>query len=126
MFIPLDIYHNVYHNKTITKRNRLEAWLTFFCEDDPEEILKLIKEYPEFENLYMEVYRLCRNLEKIMGLFSEELAILDENTVKYMIDEMQEKLDAKDKELDAKDKELDAKNKEIMELKRMLGCQKED
>ena len=29
-------------------------------------------------------------------MFSEELAILDKNTVEYMIDEMQEELDKKD------------------------------
>lgn len=28
-----------------------------------------------------------------MGIFSEELAILDKNTVDYMIDEMQDKID---------------------------------
>ena len=27
------------HNKGVSKDNRLEAWLTFLCEDDPEWIL---------------------------------------------------------------------------------------
>lgn len=32
-----------------------------------------------------------------MGIFSEELAILDKNTVDYMIDEMQNTIDEQDK-----------------------------
>ena len=29
-------------------------------------------------------------MEELMGIFSEELKILDRNTVKYMVDQMQE------------------------------------
>ncbi len=36
---------------------------------------------------------MCRNVENIMGLFSEELRILDRNTVRYIIDEMQTTID---------------------------------
>ena len=32
-----------------------------------------------------------------MGIFSEELRIMDRNTVKYMVDEMQEMIDEKDR-----------------------------
>jgi hypothetical protein len=31
--------------------------------------------------MYREIYELCRNVEKVMGLFSKELQILDKNTV---------------------------------------------
>lgn len=40
-----------------------------------------------------------------MELFSEELAILDRNTVKYMIDEMQEEIDQQKAEI-ARQKEV--------------------
>lgn len=33
-----------------------------------------MKKYPEFRSIYEEVYEMCRNVEEIMGLFSEELA----------------------------------------------------
>ncbi len=61
--------------------------------DEPELIMRLIQEYPEFEPLYQEMYGMCRNMEDFMGIFSEELAILDKNTVDYMIDEMQNTID---------------------------------
>ena len=41
------------HNKITYKfENKLEAWLTFLSEDNPEIILKLIEAYPEFKALY--------------------------------------------------------------------------
>ena len=55
-------------------------------------ILKLIEQYPEFRSLYEDIYELCRNVEEVMQLFSKELLEMDRNTVKLMIDEMQEEL----------------------------------
>lgn len=79
IFIPLDIFRKTRHNKNID--NKMDARLTFFSTDDPEEIVKLITAYPEFKPLYEDVYQLCLNTEKVMGMFSKELQILDENTV---------------------------------------------
>ena len=90
-FLPLDIYGKIHHNKDIG--NKLEAWLTFLSIDEPEEIVSLIEKYPEFKPLYGHIYDMCRNVEGIMGLFSEELRMMDQNTVKLMIDELQEMLD---------------------------------
>ncbi len=41
-----------------------------------------------------------------MGFFSEELRILDRNTVQYMIDEMQETIDRQKEQLSQKDEQL--------------------
>ena len=94
IFIPLDIFRKNVQYKGI--KNKLDAWLTFLSTDDPEQIIGLITEYPEFKAMYEHVYNMCRNVEDVMGIFSEELKILDRNTVKYMVDEMQEKA-ARDK-----------------------------
>ena len=91
-FIPLDIFRKILHNKGI--RNELEAWLAFLSVDEPEVIVKLIGEYPQFKKYYEEIYTLCRNMEKVMNMFSKELQELDRNTVQYMIDEMQDEIDA--------------------------------
>ena len=64
LFIPLDIFLKNHQNKD-----------------------------PEFQAMYEQAYQICRNVEDVMGLFSEELKILDRNTVLYMIDEMQNALD---------------------------------
>ena len=114
-FIPLDIFRKILHNKGI--RNELEAW----------------KKY------YEEIYTLCRNMEKVMNMFSKELQELDRNTVQYMIDEMQNEIDAlklekdsalaekeaviseKDSVLAEKEAALSEKDREIAELKAQLA-----
>ena len=92
VFVALDIFKKAIQNRDI--RNRLEAWLFFLATDDPEDIGKLLERYPEFGKLYREIYEICRNVEKVMEMFSMELWELDRNTVQYMMDEMQEELDA--------------------------------
>ncbi len=90
--IPLDIFHQNMDNKSI--ETPLEAWLTFLSDDRPEKIIELITEYPEFKAMYETLYQMCQNIEKVMGMFSEELRILDRNTVKYMVEEQQQENDA--------------------------------
>jgi hypothetical protein len=46
IFIPLDVFRERKHNKII--KDDLEAWLTFFSTDNPEEILHLTECYPRF------------------------------------------------------------------------------
>ena len=54
LFIPLDIMKKIYENNGI--RNKLEAWLIFLSDDNPETIIRLLEEYPEFREMYEEVY----------------------------------------------------------------------
>ena len=91
VFIPVDIFLEKLHNSGI--QSELDAWLTFIGCDEPEFIIKLIEKYPFFKAMYQDLYNMCLNTERMMNMFSEELKILDRNTVKYMIDELQEELD---------------------------------
>ena len=84
----------------------MDAWLTFFGCDEPEYIVELINKYPIFKEMYADLYNMCLNVEGVMNMFSKELQILDQNTVKYMIDEMQEELDNIKDELDTAKTEL--------------------
>ena len=115
IFVPLDIFKKILHNRNIDIKNKLEAWLTFLSVDEPEVILKMIEAYPEFKPLYQEVYELCRDLEKVMNMFSRELAELDRNTVQYMIDEMQDKIDEQGSKLKEKDQEIHEQSRELKE-----------
>ena len=82
--------------------------------DFPEMIMELSSKYPEFKAMYEHVYNICQNVEKVMGMYSEELKILDQNTVRYMVDQMQEEIDSQKEQLEIKDKEL-------QKLRRMLA-----
>ncbi len=123
ILIPLDIFRQNLYNNGIG--NQLDAWLTFLSVDDVEWIEKLIQQYPEFIPLYKDVYTLCMNTENIMGIFSEELKILDRNTTLLMIDEMQEKIDAQKNIIRRKDEAL-LRNKEALRQKDEALSQKDE
>ena len=124
VFIPLDIFRGILHNEGI--KDKLDAWLMFLSVDEPEMIVKLITEYPQFKAYYWEIYQLCRNTEKVMEMFSKELQELDRNTVQYMIDEMQEVIDAQKKDLSRQREDLDKQQEVIDAQKEDLSRQQED
>ena len=118
ILIPLDIFKENTHNKGI--KNELDAWLTFISFDEPEKMIELIENYPEFKEMYEEVYQMCLNMERVMGMFSKELRELDRNTVQYMIEEQKKKLAEKQKEVAEKQKEVVEKQKEVVEKQKKL------
>ncbi len=122
LFVSLDIFSKIKHNESnmIHLDNRLEAWFAFFCMDDPEDIMAIIEQYPDFRELYEQVYEICRNVEDIMGLFSKELAELDHNTAEYMVDVMQKQLDQKKRELQSTTEELMTTNVKLQSTNEKL------
>ena len=141
VFIPLDIFRIIYHNNVKSNGkngggncwNRTEAWLTFLSTDEPEIIIELIRQYPEFKEMYEEIYVMCQNVEKVMEMFSKELIQLDRNTVQYMIDEMQDTIDIQKEELEAKQETIDTQKttistqkNELEEQKTTINAQKEE
>ena len=121
VFLALDIFKKKQQNENNTIHNKLEAWMTFFCRDEPEMIIKLIEQYPDFKEMYEDVYELCRNMEGIMQIFSKELLEMDRNTVKLMIDEMQEELEKQNRQLREKDEEIAMMKQQMKELEKMLS-----
>ena len=134
VFIPLDIFRTIYHNnvksngKNSANRrwNKTEAWLTFLSTDEPEIIIELISQYPEFKEMYEEIYVMCQNVEKVMEMFSKELIQLDRNTVQYMIDEMQDTIDIQKEELEAKQETIDTQKGELEQQKATISTQKNE
>ena len=115
-YISLDTFRTYVHNID----NKLQAWLTFFSSEEPADILKLIIAYPEFRVLYQEIAEFRTKPEELITMYSEALAIADRNTIRLMIDDMQEELAsltdqvaAKNNELAAKDDELAAKDEKL-------------
>ena len=88
--------------------------------DEPEIIEQLIKKYPRFKPMYQQIYEICRNTERVMGMYSEELRILDRNTVQLMIDEMQDEIDGQKKVLIQKDEQLFQKDEQLSRQKEQL------
>ena len=118
VFVSLDNFRRLTQNKDI--ETKLEAWLHFLSRDEPEEIIRLIRTYPEFRPLYEEVYRLCQDTERVMHMFSKELEELDRNTVQYMIDEMQDEIDGMKEAMDGMKDELGKKDAALAEQETAL------
>lgn len=127
--VALDIFRKNIENRSI--ENKLEAWLLLLSSDEPERVMELLEKYPEFREIYEEVYQMCRNVEGIMSLFSKELEEMDRNTVSYMIEELeaevkaaeeraeQEKQERKAAEERAK-KEMEERERQIAELQEKI------
>ncbi len=139
VYISLDTFKNRGYNKISSK---LEAWLSFFTYEQPEEIISLVNSFPEFAALYRDIAEFRRKPEEVIGMFSEALRIMDRNTTKYMIEDMQRqyeeavaecdeavaklgeveaKLGETETKLDAAETERDAALAELAELKAKLA-----
>ena len=119
ILIPLDIFRRNLQNKGIN--HKLDAWLAFLSADEPETIEQFIKEYPQFKPMYQQIYEICRNTERVMGMYSEELRILDRNTVQLMIDEMQDEIDGQKKALLQRDEQLSQKDEQLSRQAQQLS-----
>lgn len=73
--------------------NRLDAWLYFIASDDPEDICRVTEAYPEFEDIYRQVFEFRYCMKELMNMFSDALRILDRNTVQYMIELQKEEIE---------------------------------
>ena len=116
-FIPLDIFRKIIQNKGVRTQcaTMLDAWLTFLTADEPEKIMELVEAFPEFQDMYRDIYELCRNIEGVMGMFSKELQELDKNTVEYMIDEMQNEINRKNAIIEENHALLAEKDAQLMD-----------
>ena len=122
IFITLDNFLKLKQNKDIS--NRLNAWFLFLGSDDPEDVIRLIETYPDFEAMYRQIYEICENVENVMGLFSKELERIDKNTARYMMHEMQEEIDRQKVEIDQQKAEIDQQKAEIDQQKAEIDQQK--
>ena len=92
-----------------------EAWLAFLSSDDPRVILRILEDYPGiFRPLYDRICTMCQNTKEMMHMFSEELSILDKNTV------MMQELSQQKQELSQQKQELSQQKQEIEYLRREL------
>lgn len=100
---------NNVESKLLKGRTDINGWLSLLVTDDVEKIEKNIEKYPWLEEIYVEMAEYLIKPEEVLNMYSEALKILDENTVKYMVDEFQGEI----KELKEKNTELNGKNTKL-------------
>ncbi len=131
VFIALDIFHRISHNKV---EGELEAWMHLLSTDNVEVLTRIAGEYPVFMEIFEEIEAFRQDIGGVLDMFSDALRILDRNTVQLMIDEMQEELEEtkgkvreqadeikqQAKALEEKEDELEKKDERIKELENLL------
>ena len=91
---------------------------------------ELIDGYPMFKDMYQQIYDLCLDTERVVNMYSKELAILDRNTVLYMIDEMQEQhqqeISQKDQKISHMGQQISQKDQEISQQAQQISQQAQE
>ena len=99
-------------------KNEQTAWLSFLLTETVEEAEKLVSEYPWLEEIYRELAMLRRKPEEVLGMFSDALKIMDQNTVKYMIDEQQQVMNEQKQVMNEQQKKINEQKEELIEKDR--------
>ena len=89
----------------------MNGWLALLSTDDVSRLDELVSDYPQLEGIIADMAGYLDKPQEVVGMFSEALKILDENTVHYMMDEMQ--------------KDIDNKNELIEELREQNEAQRQ-
>ena len=113
--IALDVFAKIPYAED--NKGDLHAWLSLLTTENLADAERNIARYPWLESIYQEIALLRRNPEEVIGMWSEALRILDENSLKYYVEELKEELD-KEKLL------VQEKDREIAALKAQLEAQK--
>ena len=142
--IALDVFRKIPYPED--EENEQRAWLSFLTTENLEDAERLIRNYPWLEEIYQEIAMLRRKPEEVLAMWSDALRILDENTMKLYVEELEEKLKnvleerdstileknseikqkdseikAKDSEIKTKDSEIKAKDSRIAALEKQLA-----
>ena len=145
-YVCLDVYKKICHTEINSMQ---EAWMRFLGSYDMKDVLDLCHQYPEFIPLYQEVFEFRQNVKGLVHMFSEALSVMTKNTERYMVEQLQKKVELQEEALEQnkaaleqkdvmleqnkaelehnkaaleqKDAELDLKNKRILELERLLA-----
>lgn len=127
--IALDVFVKIPYAED--NKSDLQAWLSLLTTATLTDAEQNIEHYPWLDPIYQEIALLRRNPEEVIGMWSEALRILDENSLKYYVEELKDELDKtklqvqeRDVALSEKDAALSEKDAEIAALKAKLEAQK--
>ena len=108
----------------------MTAWLSLLATRNVDDLTEILAVYPWLEAIYQDMASYLHKPEEVLTMFSDALKILDNNTVQYMIDEMQNTIDDQKAQLSDKDSQLADKDSlindqaaEIAALKKQLAAQ---
>ncbi len=101
--VALDVFRESKYAKDI---NELNAWLSLLTAQSVDDLSALVSDYPWMEAICKDMSEYMYDPEEVITMFSEALRMLDENTVHYMIDELQKERDDAITALNEKENEM--------------------
>ena len=116
--VALDVFKESKYAKDI---NELNAWLSLLTAQSVDDLAALVSDYPWMEAICKDMSEYMYDPEEVITMFSEALRMLDENTVHYMIDELQKERDKAVAALSEKDAALSEKDSVISEKNAALS-----
>ena len=84
-------------------------------------IEELICKFPDFSDIYKEVFELRTRPEELIHMYSNVFLEADRNTERFMVDELKKKVAMKDAEISEKNAALSEKDTLIAELQKKLA-----
>ena len=113
--IALDVFDKSYYSKDKKVINELNGWLALLSVDSTDRLNELVTDYPYLESVFVDMAGYLDKPAEVVNMFSEALKILDENTVHYMIEEMQKQIDEDKEAIAEKDSVIAEKDSVIAE-----------
>ncbi len=114
--IALDVFREIPY--TEDEKSEQKAWLSLLTTENLEDAEQLIREYPWLEEIYQEIAVLRRKPEEVLGMWSEALRMLDENSLKYYVDELREQVKVAEEKAEEERKKAEEERKKAEEEKK--------
>lgn len=120
--IALDVFGQNGYTKS-KELDDLEGWLSILTAETMADVERVIGRYPWSEPIFREMSAYVNNPEEVILMFSEALKIADRNTVKYMIEELQDRATQAEEsqKQEAKKRKLAEENQKLAEEKQKLA-----
>lgn len=119
LYVALDIFHAFMQNKPIEAP--LEAWLMLLTTRDLKRIEELICKFPDFSDIYQEIFELRTKPEELIHMYSNVFLETDRNTERFMVDELKKEVAKKEAVISEKEAAISQKDTLIAELQKKLA-----
>ena len=119
--ISLDVFSE--NKYPLDKNNRVTAWLSLLATRNVDDLTEILAVYPWLEAIYQDMVSYLHKPEKVLTMFSDALKILDNNTVQYMIDEMQNTIDDQKAHLSDAHSQLADKDSQLTDMHSLINDQ---
>ncbi len=110
--VSLDVFRNFPYHKP---QNRQTAWLSLLATETLADADTWIQIYPWLEDIYQEIAMLRTRPGEVLEMYSEMIRTLDHNTLKFIVEELQQEVEQEKASKEAAVKAVQAEKEAAME-----------